>query len=74
MSLSSWKNGSIRRRWSDAVIRTTALIVEQHSRRVYAYRHHGQDWKLSDLEGTGEVDLPCLGRRLTLDEIYRGVL
>lgn len=52
----------------------TYLIVEQHSRRVYAYRRHGQDWKLSDLEGTGEVELPCLGRRLTLDEIYRGVL
>lgn len=52
----------------------TYLIVEQHERRVYAYGREGERWVLSDLQGSGSIDLPCLGRRLSLDEIYGGVL
>ncbi len=48
----------------------TYLIVEQAERRVYAYHRDGQSWKLSELASTGAVDAPCLGHRLTLDDIY----
>ena len=52
----------------------TYLIVEQRERRVYAYGREGERWVLSDLQGGGSIDLPCLGRSLSLDEIYGGVL
>ncbi|CAM3689511.1 Uma2 family endonuclease [Deinococcus frigens] len=52
----------------------TYLIVEQDERRVYAYQRDGPKWNLSELSGGGEVQIPCLGRTLTLDEIYAGVL
>lgn len=52
----------------------TYLIVEQKERRVYAYTREANGWQLADLQGTGEISLPCLGRKLTLDEIYLGVL
>jgi Uma2 family endonuclease len=52
----------------------TYLIVEQKERRVYAYQRREGGWDLQDVSGSGSVDLPCLGRTLTLDEIYLGVL
>ncbi|WP_243398204.1 Uma2 family endonuclease [Deinococcus koreensis] len=52
----------------------TYLIVEQSERRVYAYGRDGERWVLSDLQGEGHIDLPCLGRRLSLDETYDGVV
>lgn len=52
----------------------TYLIVEQKERRVYAYAQQGGEWTLQELGGTGQIDLPCLNRTLTLDEIYLGVL
>lgn len=52
----------------------TYLIVEQDERRVYSYTREAAGWQLRELAGTGEVFLPCLGRALTLDEIYEGVL
>ncbi|EYB69684.1 hypothetical protein DEIPH_ctg003orf0012 [Deinococcus phoenicis] len=52
----------------------TYLIVEQAERRVYAYQREGGQWQLQELAGQGEIPLPCLGRALTLDQIYAGVL
>lgn len=52
----------------------TYLIVEQAERRVYAYTRQGEKWVLEELIGTGAVETPCLGRALSLDEIYAGVL
>ncbi|OLV20063.1 Uma2 family endonuclease [Deinococcus marmoris] len=52
----------------------TYLIVEQDERRVYAYGRDGQKWNLAELAGSGEVEIPCLGRSLSLDNIYSGVL
>ncbi len=51
----------------------TYLIVEQAERRVYAYQREGKTWKLEELASSGSLDLPCLGRSLTLDEIYADV-
>lgn len=52
----------------------TYLIVEQWERRVYAYGRQPDGWELQDLSASGSIDLPCLGRAITLDEIYLGVL
>ncbi|MEF2277145.1 Uma2 family endonuclease [Deinococcus sp. YIM 134068] len=52
----------------------TYLIVEQKERRVYAYGRREGGWDLQDVSGSGSVDIPCLNRALTLDEIYLGVL
>ncbi|GMA15777.1 Uma2 family endonuclease [Deinococcus metallilatus] len=52
----------------------TYLIVEQKERRVYAYSRQEGGWQLQELIGSGSIEVPCLNRRLTLDEIYLGVL
>lgn len=52
----------------------TYLMVEQAERRVYAYQRAGDGFVLTDLREQGEITLPCLGRSLSLDDIYRGVL
>ncbi|MDV6373463.1 Uma2 family endonuclease [Deinococcus arenicola] len=52
----------------------TYLLVEQAERRVYAYARQGGEWVLTEFRGEGEIDLPCLGRALSLQEIYVGVL
>jgi Uma2 family endonuclease len=52
----------------------TYLMVEQAERRLYAYERRGETWVLSELKGRGEIALPCLGRSLSLDEVYRAVL
>ena len=51
----------------------TYLIVEQTERRVYAYQREGKAWRLEELASSGSLNLPCLGRSLTLDEIYADV-
>ncbi len=52
----------------------TYLLVEQDERRVYVYGREAGRWELRELAGQGSIDIPCLGRDLTLDEIYAGVL
>lgn len=52
----------------------THLMVEQAERHVYAYMRRGTEWVLQELVGNGEIALPCLGRALSLEEIYANVL
>ena len=52
----------------------TYLLVEQAQRHVYAYERRGAEWLLSDLQGHGQIELTCLGRPLSLGEIYAGLL
>lgn len=52
----------------------TYLMVEQAERCVYAYGRRGAEWVLSDLQGQGQIEVLCLGRLLSLDEIYAGLL
>ncbi|MEF2279307.1 Uma2 family endonuclease [Deinococcus sp. YIM 134068] len=52
----------------------TYLIVEQDERRVYAYEREGGEWELQELAGRGSVHISCLGRTLSLDDIYAWVL
>ena len=52
----------------------TYLIAEQNSRKVYVYQRQGAVWVSSERVGSGEIELPCVGHTLTLDDMYRGVL
>lgn len=52
----------------------TYLIVEQAERRVYEYQREGDKWRLREVAGDGEVSVPCLDVRLTLEDIYGGVI
>lgn len=52
----------------------TYLMVEQTERRVYAYQRQGATWVLEEVSEQGQVALPCLGRSLSLDEIYIDLL
>ncbi|WP_256566085.1 Uma2 family endonuclease [Deinococcus sp. QL22] len=51
----------------------TYLIVEQQERRVYAYSWRGEEWTLAELANTGSVDMACMSRKLSLDDIYGDV-
>lgn len=52
----------------------TYLIVSQDMRHVIEYQRREEGWQMQEHHGTGEVWVACLGRKLTLDEIYRNVL
>ena len=52
----------------------TYLIVEQAERRVYAYQREGDEWVLYEVAGEGHINIPCLGTRLSLSDVYDGVL
>ncbi|WP_264778460.1 Uma2 family endonuclease [Deinococcus aetherius] len=52
----------------------TYLIVEQTQRRVYEYQRAGDEWRLREVAGAGEVGVPCLDLSLSLDDVYAGVL
>ena len=52
----------------------TYLIVSQSERHVVEYRRAGNGWEMHEHRDVGEVYVACLGRTLTLDEIYRGML
>ncbi|WP_293915266.1 Uma2 family endonuclease [Deinococcus sp.] len=49
----------------------TYLIVEQDQRLVYAYQRGASGWASSELRGQGDIDVPCLGISVSLDQIYR---
>lgn len=52
----------------------TYLIVEQSERRVYEYQREGDEWRLREVVGDGEMGVPCLGLTLTLEDVYGGVI
>lgn len=67
-----------RREKLDAYQRVASLrsyvIVEQRRRQVLVYtRSAGGDWSRDESIGTGEISIPCLDARFTLDEIYDDV-
>ena len=46
------------------------VLLEQNSRLAVVYKRHGQQWLVEALEGNGEIDIPCIGATLTLEQIY----
>lgn len=51
----------------------TYLIVEPDSRLIRVIEQHSGGWSERELLESGEIDLPCLGAALTLDEVYDGI-
>jgi Uma2 family endonuclease len=50
------------------------LIIDQRRKHVIAYtRDAGGEWARAEIEGDGEVTVPGLDLRLTLEEIYEDV-
>lgn len=49
------------------------VLVEPERALVIVYKREGQRWILEILEGGGEVEVPCLDDRVTLEQIYQGV-
>ena len=45
-------------------------IVSQGTRQVVVYKREGDRWGFEVLSGSGEIDIPCLETKLSLDQIY----
>jgi Uma2 family endonuclease len=50
------------------------VVVSQTSRFVIVYKRDGEKWLLETLDETGEFDVPCLDTRVTLEQLYQGIL
>ncbi|GAA6762371.1 MULTISPECIES: Uma2 family endonuclease [Thermus] len=48
------------------------LLVDSRARRVEVYARQGEGW-LYTLAEAGVVEVPCLGVRVSLEEVYEGV-
>ncbi|MFN3265377.1 MAG: Uma2 family endonuclease [Deinococcales bacterium] len=48
-------------------------IVAQKSRQVVLYKRKGESWEFEVLLENGEIDVPCLGAVLSLEQIYAGL-
>ncbi len=48
------------------------VIVSQRTRNVIVYRRTPDGWAVDILEN-GEIEIPCLETRLTLEQIYAGI-
>lgn len=48
-------------------------LVAQDRRFVVLYKRVLDHWEVVTLEDQGEIDLPCLGTSLTLEQIYAGI-
>ncbi len=48
-------------------------LVSQDRRFVVLYKRVSDHWEVVTLENQGEIDLPCLGITLTLEQIYTGI-
>jgi Uma2 family endonuclease len=45
-------------------------IVSQNIRQVIVYKREADRWSFEVLLERGEVDIPCLNAKLSLDQIY----
>jgi Uma2 family endonuclease len=52
----------------------TYLIVSQTERKVHAYQLLEGDWARTTLTDQGFARVPCLETKLTLEEIYEGIV
>lgn len=52
----------------------TYLVVDQRRRHVLAYvREASGEWQCEEFQGSGEITIPFLDTRLTLEQIYEDV-
>jgi Uma2 family endonuclease len=50
------------------------ITVSQNSRFVVVYKREGEKWLVEALDETGEFDVPCLDTKVTLEQLYQGIL
>jgi Uma2 family endonuclease len=50
------------------------ITVSQNSRFVVVYKREGDKWVVEALDETGEFDIPCLDTKVTLEQLYQGIL
>jgi Uma2 family endonuclease len=48
-------------------------IVSQTARLVIIYSRTLNGWQVQTLENLGEIDIPCLGVKLSLEQLYEGL-
>jgi Uma2 family endonuclease len=51
----------------------TYAIVAQKETRVVVYKRDSEGWRVTVLEGQGELEVACLGTKLSLEQIYAGL-
>ena len=49
------------------------VMVEQDRRVVRIYRRTPAGWLFESLEGEGEIEVPCLETKLTLEQVFAGI-
>ena len=50
------------------------ILISQSSRFVIVYKREGNKWLVEPLDETGQFDVPCLNRTITLEQLYTGIL
>jgi Uma2 family endonuclease len=54
-------------------LQTYTFIVESH-RLITVYKREGEKWIVEALDENGEFDVPCLDTKVTLEQLYQGIL
>jgi Uma2 family endonuclease len=49
-------------------------VASQTARLVIIYSRSATGWQVQTLENSGEIDIPCLGVALSLEQLYSGVI
>jgi Uma2 family endonuclease len=50
------------------------ITVSQNSCFVVVYKREGDRWLVEALDENGEFDIPCLETKVTLEQLYQGIL
>ncbi len=53
---------------------TRYVMISQNSRFVTVCKRDGKGWSLETLDETGEFEVPCLDAKVTLEQLYQGIL
>jgi Uma2 family endonuclease len=53
---------------------TRYIMVSQKSRFVTVCKRTGEGWVFETLDENGEFDIPCLETKVTLEQLYQGIL
>jgi Uma2 family endonuclease len=48
-------------------------LVSQSSPFVILYKRVSEHWEVETLDGEGEIDIPCLETKMTLEQLYQGI-
>lgn len=49
-------------------------LLRQDRALAYVYIRDQESWRFTLLDATGQFEVPCLGVRVNLDEVYKGIV